>query len=230
MARSFALRRRATARVMTPLFAALTVAGPSTAMPWRVDDAGALAPGACAWEAAAQAGSAREHALLVNCGTGSGEWGVGHMNPADGEASALLQWKRAIGAAPTEDRGDARAALAVAMATRAGAASQQIDEWSAHLAVRLPRPANGPTVAHANLGIVRAAGDRVRPQAGMAVERALDPRTTLVAEWHRVSAAPATWQLGLRRTLRRASIDVYTGRASDGVTWTGLALAVEFAP
>jgi len=63
--------------VRAPVFASLLLAAgapPAIAAHWRVDDAEALAPGACAFEAAAQTNAPPQATALLLCGSTRGEW------------------------------------------------------------------------------------------------------------------------------------------------------------
>ncbi len=217
---------RFTSLRLAPLWAILTVSGPShAAASLLVDDAGTTPESSCRMESWIRNTTGHsERTAVPACTVAGTEWSfaLSHLR-----GSGDTPW--AIGAKRTLRGWHAdRIQLAGALQTGGDLRHGGARGWAVNVPLSIAVDRQGDVLIHANTGWARSRTER-RLTFGAATEIRIAPRWSVLAEQYRDAARHRSSQLGVRRPLRNdASLDLLLGHqhgaASDSWLTVGLNL------
>ena len=217
---------RFTSLRLAPLWATLTVSGPSlAAASLLVDDAGTTPESSCQLESwIRNTNGHSERTAVPACTVAGTEWsfGLSHLH-----GSGDTPW--AVGAKRTLRGWHAdRIQLAGALQTGGDLRHGGARGWAVNVPLSIAVDRQGDVLIHANTGWVRSRTERGLT-FGAGTEIRIAPRWSVLAEQYRDAARQRSSQFGVRRLLRDdASLDLLVGHqhgaTSDSWLTVGLNL------
>jgi len=217
---------RFTSLRLAPLWATLTVSGPSlAAASLLVDDAGTTPESSCQLESWIRNTTGQsERTAVPACTVAGTEWSfaLSHLR-GSGDAPWAIGAKRTLRGWHAD-----RIQLAGALQTGGDLRHGGARGWAVNVPLSIAVDRQGDVLIHANTGWVRSRTERGLT-FGAGTEIRIAPRWSVLAEQYRDAARQRSSQFGVRRLLRNdASLDLLVGHqhgaASDSWLTVGLNL------